>query len=218
MKFVLVLIVFLLSFPVRAINVGSVTNYIFSNQDSIYKKIKNNTDEARLILINIEEISSPDTNGVVINSHPKDVLLTPSKLIMPAQSEKNIRFFYYGPSDDKERYYRIYWQDSNLSSETARLAAKNATASATAVVGTILVVNPRLEKFSYKYENGYLENTGNTSYRVVAYGPCIDNHLSSCKENYNDLPGRKRHFRLVDMEQKNSFIGIWNKDNFINVK
>lgn len=218
MKNIILITILLLSLPVKAINVGSVTTYIFSNTDSTHQLIKNNTDEARLISISIEEISTPDSQGVVIDNHPRDILLTPSTIIMPAQSESNIRFFYQGSSDTKERYYRIYWKDSNLSTTSDSQSERNALASATAVVGTILVVNPRIENFSYQYKDNILENTGNTSYRVVAYGPCLADSLSSCKENYNDLPGKKREFKFVDMSKSNSFIGIWNKHKYINVK
>ncbi|GHM00063.1 hypothetical protein KPZU40_00380 [Klebsiella pneumoniae] len=46
---------------------------------------------------------------------PDEVLLTPASLLLPARASDVIRFFYKGPADDKERYYRIVWFDQALS-------------------------------------------------------------------------------------------------------
>lgn len=218
MKYLLIIILSLLSYSTYAINVGTVTTYIHSHQDSVYKTIKNDSHEARLILVSVEEISRPDKDGIVINKQPKELLLTPSKLILPSQATNNVRFFYQGPKDSKERYYRIYWTDTNLSTSSNNETQKSAVASTTAVIGTILVVNPRKENFNYHYENKKLTNIGNSSYRVVAYGPCLKDKNTSCRENYNDLPNSTRIFKRVDLDADNSFIGIWHKENFIVVK
>lgn len=46
---------------------------------------------------------------------PDELLLTPASLLLPAQASEVIRFFYKGPADEKERYYRIVWFDQALS-------------------------------------------------------------------------------------------------------
>ncbi|WP_158116700.1 hypothetical protein [Vibrio cincinnatiensis] len=218
MKYLATLLIYLYSCTSYAINVGSVTSYIYSDEDTVYKTVRNDSDEARLILVSVEEISRPDKDGKVLNKQPKDLLLTPSKLILPSQSANNVRFFYQGPQDRKERYYRIYWTDTNLSQSSSQDSPKEAIASTTAVIGTILVVNPRKENFQYHYENKKLKNIGNSSYRVVAYGPCLEDKNISCRENYNELPTNTRVFQRVDLDSENSFIGIWHKKKFIIVK
>lgn len=49
-----------------------------------------------------------------------------------------IRFFYKGPADDKERYYRIVWFDQALSDAQRDNANRSAVATASARIGTIL--------------------------------------------------------------------------------
>ena len=48
-----------------------------------------------------------------------------------------IRFFYKGPADDKERYYRIVWFDQALSDAQRDNANRSAVATASARIGTI---------------------------------------------------------------------------------
>jgi hypothetical protein len=43
-----------------------------------------------------------------------------------------IRFFYKGPADDKERYYRIVWFDQALSDAQRDNATRSAVATASA--------------------------------------------------------------------------------------
>ncbi len=73
---------------------------------------------------------------------PDEVLLTPASLLLPAQASDVIRFFYKGPADDKERYYRIVWFDQALSDAQRDNANRSAVATASARIGTILVVAP----------------------------------------------------------------------------
>lgn len=217
----LVTILLLLPCFANAINVGPVTTFMHSDKDIVNKTIKNESNEARVVLITVEEISSPFEDSVVINSQPSELLLTPSKMIMPANSESNIRFFYEGDKDDKERYYRVYWTDTNLStSNNNDNSNKVAVASTTAVIGTILVVNPRVENFDYQFNKSSLtlKNSGNSSFRTIAYGPCIIDSERNCRESYNLLPGNSRQFSRVDLSHENGFLGIWHRNNFITVK
>ena len=87
-----------------------------SGSSTLSKTIKNSTDSGRLINIHLERLSSPLDGGQVIPmDKPDEVLLTPASLLLPAQASDVIRFFYKGPADDKERYYRIVWFDQALS-------------------------------------------------------------------------------------------------------
>ncbi|GAB1117080.1 fimbria/pilus periplasmic chaperone [Shewanella algae] len=220
-KSLLLITSFLFSSCVHAVNVGSVTTFIQPEQESVSKEIANPTDTARLILISVARISSPTEGGEVISMENGELMLTPSRLLLPANAKNNVRFFYNGPKDDNERYYRITWTDMALSEEQGSSSNKSAIATASAMIGTILVVSPRIDRFSYKYlPDGQLKNTGNSSYRVVAYGPCInkESDKKQCKENYNDMPNKVRQFKIVDVQDDNSHVAIWHGDRFISVK
>lgn len=220
-KSLLLITSFIFSSYVHAVNVGSVTTFIHPEQESVSKEIANPTDTARLILVSVAKISSPTEGGEVISMEKNELMLTPSRLLLPANAKNNVRFFYNGPKDDSERYYRITWTDMALSEEHGSNSSKSAIATASAIIGTILVVSPRIDRFSYEFlPSGQLKNTGNSSYRVVAYGPCIDKYSDKeqCKENYNDMPKKVRQFKLVDVHDKNGHVAIWHGDKFISVK
>ncbi|WP_447079169.1 EcpB family pilus assembly chaperone [Shewanella algae] len=220
-KSLLIIASSLFSSCVHAVNVGSVTTFIQPEQESVSKEIANPTDTARLILVSVAKISSPTEGGEVISMEDGELMLTPSRLLLPANARNNIRFFYNGPKDDNERYYRITWTDMALSEEQGSISSKIAIATASAMIGTILVVSPRIDRFSYKFfPSGQLKNTGNSSYRVIAYGPCInkESDKEQCKENYNDMPNKVRQFKIVDVLDDKGHVAIWHGDRFISVK
>ncbi|SQC05436.1 CFA/I fimbrial auxiliary subunit [Klebsiella pneumoniae] len=127
--------------PAQALDVGDISSFMNSGSSTLSKTIKNSTDSGRLINIHLERLSSPLDGGQVIPmDKPDEVLLTPASLLLPAQASDVIRFFYKGPADDKERYYRIVWFDQALSDAQRDNANRSAVATASARIGTILVV------------------------------------------------------------------------------
>lgn len=203
----------------QAINVGAITVFINDDMQEVSREISNNTDQARLVNISVTRISSPEEGGTEI---PMDVdgelLLSPSRVVLPANAKNNVRFFYNGPTDSQERYYRITWFDTALSLDESRNAQRQALATTSAKIGTILVVTPRQSTFDFALEKGVLLNKGNASYRVIAYGPCRDKPSEQCKENYFDLPGKKRAFREVNIDSDQSHIGLWQGEQYVIVK
>ena len=102
--------------PAQALDVGDISSFMNSDSSTLSKTIKNSTDSGRLINIRLERLSSPLDDGQVISmDKPDEFLLTPASLLLPAQASEVIRFFYKGPADEKERYYRIVWFDQALS-------------------------------------------------------------------------------------------------------
>ena len=94
--------------PAQALDVGDISSFMNSDSSTLSKTIKNSTDSGRLINIRLERLSSPLDDGQVISmDKPDELLLTPASLLLPAQASEVIRFFYKGPADEKERYYRI---------------------------------------------------------------------------------------------------------------
>jgi hypothetical protein len=190
--------------PALALDVGDISSFMNSDASVLSKEIKNTTDSGRLINIHVERLSSPLEGGSVIPMDRQDeVLLTPASLLLPAKSSDVIRFFYKGPADNKERYYRIVWFDQALSDAQRDSARRSAVATASARIGTILVVAPRKANYRYQYANGTLVNTGNATLRILAYGPCLKPaDGKECKENYYLMPGKERRFTRVNVADK----------------
>lgn len=206
--------------PARALDVGDISSFMNSDSSVLSKEIKNTTDSGRLINIHMERLSSPLDGGNVIAMESQDeVLLTPASLLLPAKSSDVIRFFYKGPTDDKERYYRIVWFDQALSDAQRNGAARSAVATASARIGTILVVAPRKVNYRYQYANGTLMNSGNATLRILAYGPCLKAaDGKECKENYYLMPGKERRFTRVNVADKKGRVALWQGEQFVPVK
>ncbi|VUS63625.1 hypothetical protein [Klebsiella spallanzanii] len=206
--------------PVMAIDVGDISSFINSDASVLSKEIKNTTDSGRLINIHVERLSSPQEGGVVIPMESKEeLLLTPASVLLPAQSSESIRFFYKGPADNKERYYRIVWFDQALSDAQRSNGARTAVATASARIGTILVVAPRKVNFRYQYNDGRIVNSGNATLRILAYGPCLKAESGKeCKENYFLMPGETRRFTNVNIADKKGRVALWQGEQFVSVK
>ncbi|MDM5078402.1 EcpB family pilus assembly chaperone [Aeromonas media] len=202
----------------QAINVGAVTTFIDADSQEIAKQIENGSDQARLVTITVTRISSPEEGGQEIPMEVDgELMLSPSRLMLPANAKNNVRFFYKGPQDGKERYYRIRWLDTALSMDDQRNERRQAVATTSAQIGTILVVTPRQQQFAYDLKEDILTNKGNASYRTMAYGPCLKSK-ELCKETYYDLPGKKRKFKQVNMRDPKSHLGLWLGQEFVVVK
>ncbi|MDU7184641.1 MAG: hypothetical protein E6294_01230 [Klebsiella sp.] len=206
--------------PALALDVGDISSFMNSESSTLSKEIKNTTDSGRLINIHMERLSSPLDGGKVIPMDKQDeILLTPASLLLPAKASDVIRFFYKGPADDKERYYRIVWFDQALSDAQRNGSTRSAVATASARIGTILVVAPRKANFRYQYANGTLTNTGNATLRILAYGPCLKPaDGKECKENYFLMPGKERRFTRVNVADKKGRVALWQGEQFVPVK
>lgn len=206
--------------PALALDVGDISSFINSDSSTLSKEIRNTTDSGRLVNIRMERLSSPlDDGNVIPMDKPDEILLTPASLLLPAQANDVIRFFYKGPADDKERYYRIVWFDQALSDAQRNSAARSAVATASARIGTILVVAPRKVNFRYQYADGKLVNTGNATLRILAYGPCLKAaEGKECKENYFLMPGKERRFMRVNVADKRGRVALWQGEQFVPVK
>lgn len=91
--------------------------------------------------------------------------------------------------------------------------------TASARIGTILVVAPRQANYHFQYANGSLTNTGNATLRILAYGPCLKAaNGKECKENYYLMPGKSRRFTRVDTADNKGRVALWQGDKFIPVK
>ncbi|HGM5492465.1 TPA: hypothetical protein ACKP1B_004163 [Serratia fonticola] len=209
------------SLSAYAINVGEVTSMMASDKTILAKEITNTTETARYVSVTVERITSPMAGGIVIPMESKSELLsTPASLILPGSAKENFRFFYKGPEDDKERYYRISWTDEPVTEFGAGRNKKLGEATTSAIISTILVVAPRNERFDYSSSADTVTNTGNTSFRVISYGPCRVKSKDSgegCRERYYIMPGISVKIKHTDLTNKKTRIGIWRGEQYINV-
>lgn len=227
MKRIVIITVLLFLLPIEnslAVNVGNITEIISSNEETLAKEIENTVNTARLVNLSIEKIDSPLDGGKVISvNDPNEILSTPANLILPGNAKDVFKIIYQGPKDDKERYYRLNWKDDPIGESGVTQSSKSASATTSATISTILVVTPRIEKFNYKYSDFVVSNLGNSSFRVVASGPCLiakqkEGVDGICRERYYLMPNLAVTLKLVDLNNKKSSVGIWHQGEFIVVK
>lgn len=227
MKKTTLVITLLLMLPLKnsfAVNVGNITEIISSSEETLAKEVENTVDAARLVNLSIEKIDSPLEGGKVIPiNDPNEILSTPANIILPGKARDIFKIIYQGPKDNQERYYRLNWTDDPISESGMTKSTKSASATTSATISTILVVAPRIENFKYKYEKNKVANLGNSSFRVVASGPCLTEKIKFgtegiCRECYYLMPNLAVNLQLVDINNKKTSIGIWHKGEFIVVK
>lgn len=221
-KAIAIVVYFVFSPCAFSLDVGDISSFIYSSSKVLSKEIKNKTDSGRLINIRIERVSSPlEGAKMVPMDSPDELLLTPGSLLLPAMSSERINFFYNGPQDEQERYYRIVWTDNAIGDSITSKANRHAVATASAQIGTILVVAPRKIRYSYQYNEATrsIKNKGNATLRIIAYGPCLSSlKKKECKENYYLLPGKSRTFSLVNLDARTAHLAMWQAENFVPVK
>ncbi|QTF08589.1 hypothetical protein HC231_12230 [Brenneria izadpanahii] len=212
----------LLPFMAQAVNVGKVTSMMAPDEFSLSKEITNTTDSARFVSVTVYRISSPMAEGVIIPMESKaELLSTPSSLILPGNAKDNFRFFYNGPTDDKERYYRLSWTDEPITESGHTQKSKQGQATTSAVINTILVVGPRNENFDFKRQGDTIYNSGNAAFRVISFGACKDKKQDQgkgCRERYYIMPGMSVKIKYTDIMDQKTRIGIWHGKTYINVK
>ncbi|MBG6031610.1 hypothetical protein I5E97_11200 [Proteus hauseri] len=213
---------FLYSHFATAIHVGPITEMMASDQTILAKEIENNVDQARLVSLSIERITSPLDNGKVIPLPNNEILISPANLILPGKTKEHFKIYYKGPADNQERYYRLVWRDDPVSEEGSTQNKKSATATTSAMISTILVVAPRQENFNYRFdkEKRVVYNTGNSAFRTVATGDCMPdavtkNENNRCSERYYVMPGLGVKLKQVDVQSKKATVGVWHNDDFI---
>lgn len=196
-----------------AIQIDSVNVFMAPNKNTVSQKVANPSSTAHLVTIKVQRIDSPYTGKVVSVPHAEiqDLTFTPERVLQPAGTSMFVQFHYNGPSDDKERYYKVIWVDDPLSVKYQDSDKKTASLHAVASIGTILVIKPRISRLKYTYLNGKLRNTGNVSFRMVAYGPCSKNKnkIKECHSDSPIAPGATFEFNKINMNSKNAHLGIW---------
>lgn len=211
------LLLWLLCLPLTAgaINVGTMTFAMDQDQSFVAKRVLNNNASARFYQVAIRAIDRPGQQEV--HSRPADgeLLFAPKQLILQARQGEYYKFYYHGPKDNKERYYRVSFREvptSLLAAGQGKQAAANL--EPIVVMDTILVVRPRETKFAYQLDKqrGTLKNTGNTFFKFLLKPGC----------NSTDEEGITEYLRPGDTLsnpgiklQGQKFI-IYN-DSFINV-
>lgn len=159
---------------VNAIYIGDLTFSLASDQEFVSKRIVNNNKSARLYQISITGINSPGKQEVSSRPSDGELLFAPRQLVLQAGQSEYFKFFYHGPKDNRERYYRVSFreiptQHGEITNEKGKISLEPIV-----TIDTIMVVRPRNVNFKWQYDTlrGSVQNTGNTWFKLLIKPGC----------------------------------------------
>ncbi|HBR1322741.1 TPA: fimbria/pilus periplasmic chaperone [Klebsiella pneumoniae] len=159
----------------QAISVGNLTFSLPAEADFASKRVVNNNKSARLYRIAVSAIDRP--GGSEVRSRPVDgeLLFAPRQLVLQAGESEYFKFYYHGPRDNRERYYRVSFREIPTRNLTRRSPTGGEVSMEPVVVmDTILVVRPREVQFKWSFDKvaGTVSNTGNTWFKLLIKPGC----------------------------------------------
>ena len=159
----------------QAISVGNLTFSLPAEADFASKRVVNNNKSARLYRIAVSAIDRP--GGSEVRSRPVDgeLLFAPRQLVLQAGESEYFKFYYHGPRDNRERYYRVSFREIPTRNLTRRSPTGGEVSMEPVVVrDTILVVRPREVQIKWSFDKvaGTVSNTGNTWFKLLIKPGC----------------------------------------------
>ncbi|MEX7600833.1 molecular chaperone [Klebsiella pneumoniae] len=159
----------------QAISVGNLTFSLPAEADFASKRVVNNNKSPRLYRIAVSAIDRP--GGSEVRSRPVDgeLLFAPRQLVLQAGESEYFKFYYHGPRDNRERYYRVSFREIPTRNLTRRSPTGGEVSMEPVVVmDTILVVRPREVQFKWSFDKvaGTVSNTGNTWFKLLIKPGC----------------------------------------------
>ncbi|EOZ4095343.1 fimbrial chaperone EcpE, partial [Escherichia coli] len=172
----LLTVVCMLAAPLtQAISVGNLTFSLPSETDFVSKRVVNNNKSARIYRIAISAIDSPGSSELRTRPVDGELLFAPRQLALQAGESEYFKFYYHGPRDNRERYYRVSFREVPTRNLTKRSPTGGEVSTEPVVVmDTILVVRPRQVQFQWSFDQvtGAVSNTGNTWFKLLIKPGC----------------------------------------------
>ena len=159
----------------QAISVGNLTFSLPAEADFASKRLVNNNKSARLYRIAVSAIDRPGGSDVRSRPVDGDLLFAPRQLVLQAGASEYFKFYYHGPRDNRERYYRVSFREIPTRNLTRRSPTGGEVSMEPVVVmDTILVVRPREVQFKWSFDKvaGTVSNTGNTWFKLLIKPGC----------------------------------------------
>lgn len=207
MKLALWLGLLVLASPARAIYLSSSVFTLESDRTFFSRQFVNNTKNTNLYVISAYRINKPGIDERPLPLENGEILYTPLKKMLESGGWEYFKIIYRGPSDDRERYYRIVIKEIPAKGIALSNQSKMPLVSPIVALDTIMVIRPRQMRFTYHYDRhaGVLKNTGNTYFRVMIHQSCdaeddtakVFNLLPGESYSGADLRGQHRKFIIA---------------------
>ncbi|MGQ7157369.1 fimbrial chaperone EcpE, partial [Escherichia coli] len=99
---------------------GNLTFSLPSETDFVSKRVVNNNKSARIYRIAISAIDSPGSSELRTRPVDGELLFAPRQLALQAGESEYFKFYYHGPRDNRERYYRVSFREVPTRNQTRR--------------------------------------------------------------------------------------------------
>lgn len=174
-KYICIATAFFISAHSQAIYVGSLTFSMTPDSRMVTKYVINNNKATRLYRITAVPIDTPGQYENKTQAVDGELLFSPRQITLRPGEGDFFKFFYNGPKDSKERYYRVAFEEIPLLNQTSMNNANGkASIIPVIVIDTILVVRPRNTHFKWMYNRqaGIFKNSGNTWFKLLIKPDC----------------------------------------------
>ena len=174
-QYLLLIALIVISRYAAAINVGNLTFSLPAEKTLIAKRVLNNNQEARLYQVNVTGIDRPGDKEVQIRPADGELLFTPRQWVLQPGQTELAKFYYHGPQDGRESYYRVMFREIPVSARAKQNSRGDMMRMDPVVtIETILVVRPRTVHFDWRWDKqrGTLQNVGNTYFKLLLKPGC----------------------------------------------
>ncbi len=156
-----------------AISIGHLTFAMRQDQSFIAKRVLNNNQSARIYQVAVRAIDRPGEDERRSRPADGELLFAPKQLTLQAGQAEYFKFFYRGPQDGRERYYRISFREIPPPA-TGTNQQDQVNLEPVVILDAILVVRPRKINFDYQFDPvaGTMLNRGNTYFKLLLKPGC----------------------------------------------
>ncbi len=143
-----------------------------------FQLIKNNSEQRKNYTLSMVQVDVPREKGHETEIESGELLYSPKQLTLGPGESAGFKFYYTGPQDDKERYYRVKFIETPLQAHPVISKGRRIQTDITVSLEAILIVRPWKRYFQYTFANGVIRNTGNTYFKYAS--------SRGCSNQYND--------------------------------
>ncbi|WP_155740326.1 hypothetical protein [Burkholderia territorii] len=205
------------SFPTNAIGIGSLTTEMQEKEFYVTKQIRNDDSVAKFVSMEVHQVNNP-RQLEILPHQKKDVLVSPGTVFLPPHQKADVKIYYQGLKDGKERYYQLSFIEQSVASDSQLKEGISVSAKQRLRLSSILVVRPREIHFSYDHDTkGRVHNRGNSFVHVTATGKCAEkgsHEPQACTRNMYLLPGESADMSREQGMQSLGGIGIWKGNDY----
>ena len=135
---------------------------IFYLKRSCFSANKNDTSVRQNYTVSLIQVDVPKEHGKETEIKDGEVMFSPKQLTLESGERAGFKFYYTGPHDSKERYYRVKFTETPLQARVVMSKGQRIQSDVVVSLEAILIVRPWTRHFDYTFSNGVVSNTGNT--------------------------------------------------------